>query len=462
MRRSLRLFCTAAAASAALAGPPDPGPTYGMDFAGLDYNVTNWHSDASKSPNHWEAAALECEAYCAADPNCCSWTYCTPEGGAGDPERCCLKNGVPAEEPAATHWTGAPRGTTPTCQHPPPPPYPGPTWAHPMVTNRAPCVQTPNWHDVAGALVADDGSWHVFQGSNECLGVAPGWSHAVSANGVDWTNLGIEPTLSAIAESYGSSSPCSGFMVRDDDGVPCAGFRECGGQEPGRNNTLVPLELRCAVDADGAAGLDNFSAPIYLCLYPRNPPAARHRPLTLPCLNPASTATRTPFPCTVDFIFNRNLPYDPVRPWKDSDGRWYAVISADACNSTVPCAGGGALYLFSSPRLRGAGADWKPVAETPIMFASNWTVLVQNDPSAVESNEFVTSGYFGALPGDPRGGATRCFTNNVFNAGFGGTTAFFCGTQAPGGPLIVDEASPFSRGMIEYVTTQPPPVRSAE
>ena len=407
------LLAASALAPLATAAAPDPGPTYGFDFAGLDYNVTPWHSDASKSANHWQAAALECEAYCLADPLCCSWTYCSPENGAGDPERCCLKSGIPPEQVAATHWTGAPRGATQSCLHPPPPPYPGPAFLQPRVTNRAPCVQTPNWHDVAGALVADDGSFHVFQGSNDCLGVAAGWHHAVTQNLVDWQNLGIEPTLSALSEPYGTSSPCSGFMVRDDDGVPCAGFRECGGAWPGRTNTQVPLELRCAADAGGAQRLDNFSAPEYIFW----------------------------------FYFNRNLPYDPVRPWKDSDGLWYATISADACNSTVPCAGGGALYLYSSPRLRGPGANWQPSAKTPILFASNWTVLTDVDPTAVETNEFVTSGYFGNLPGDPRGGATRCFTNNVFNAGFGGTTAFFCGTQAAGGPLVVDQ-----RGMVDYGT----------
>lgn len=43
--------------------------------------------------------------------------------------------------------------------------------------------------------------------------------------------------------------------------------------------------------------------------------------------------------------------------------------------------------------------------------------------------QFVTAGYFGSLAGDPLGGATRCLTNNIFDAGFSGTTAYFCGTQ---------------------------------
>lgn len=78
----------------------DYGPTYGQDYAGeyvwpagglagepqmwpdsmrashagLDYNVTQWHSDPSKSANHWQAAAIECENYCLGDPDCCTWT----------------------------------------------------------------------------------------------------------------------------------------------------------------------------------------------------------------------------------------------------------------------------------------------------------------------------------------------------------------------------------------------------
>jgi hypothetical protein len=138
----------------------DFGPTYGEDYAGkrlllqlrlklrvvsmtrlpllrstgLDYNVTPWHSDPSKSANHWEAAAAECEQLCFDDEKCCTWTYCTPEGGPNDPERCCLKDGIPAEVAASTHWTGAaPRANTSRCTSPPPPPWPGQSFMKPMV-----------------------------------------------------------------------------------------------------------------------------------------------------------------------------------------------------------------------------------------------------------------------------------------------------------------------------------------
>jgi len=415
----LRLFlCAAALPSIALS--IDPGPTYGKDYVGSDYNVTDWHSPQSMSPNHWAAAAAECAALCAADPRCCTWTYCTPEGGAADPERCCLKSAVPAEVAAATHWTGAPpRASSPSCVNPPPPPYPGPTWAWPRVTNSPACTRLPNWHDIAGAAVVD-GVYHVFMGCNAFGGVAAGWHHASSTNLVDWQNHGIEPGLSAMAEPYGTSSPCSGFVVVDDDGTVCAGFRECGGNWPGRSNTQVPLELRCALNRN----LTSWGPPEYLFW----------------------------------FYFNRNLPYDPVRPWKDGDNKWYATISADGCNSTVPCARGGALFLYSSPALRGAAADWQLVNTTAVpgglMFASNYTVLQPFNPAAAEVHELVTAGYFGALAGDPRGGATRCLTNNVFDAGFDGTTAYFCGTQAAGGPLLVDFSDAAATGMLDWGCTR--------
>ena len=111
---------------------------------------------------------------------------------------------MPTEVPAATHWTGAPRGNTFSCLHPSPP-YPGPEYLRPRVTNAPACDQIPNWHDIAGSLVTADGAWHVFQGSNGCGGVPAGWHHAVSRNLVDWENLGIEPTLAALAEVRGDA-----------------------------------------------------------------------------------------------------------------------------------------------------------------------------------------------------------------------------------------------------------------
>ena len=219
----------------------------------------------------------------------------------------------------------------------------------------------------------------------------------------------MDPGLAALPEVYGESSPCSGFMVVGDDGVPCAGFKQCGNHGV-NGSTANPIELRCA-------------------------------------LNDALTAWGPPA-FIYSFSFNRGLPFDPVRPWKDADGQWYATISADACNATSGgCPLGGREYLYSSPALRGAGAQWR-LLPTPL-FSTNWTVLTAVN-GLTQHGEFVTAGYIGALAGDPRGGATRCLTNNLFE--LSGDTAFFCGTQAggPGSPLQVDFTNAGAVGMLDW------------
>ena len=95
-------------------------------------------------------------------------------------------------------------------------------------------------------------------------------------------------------------SPCSGFVTHDAvTGQVCAGFRQCHGTGvKWAAPNAVPLELRCASDQT----FTNWSAPQFI-----------------DALNPN---------------FLRHEPYDPVRPWVDSDGRWYLAMSFDACNST--------------------------------------------------------------------------------------------------------------------------------
>ena len=85
----------------------------------------------------------------------------------------------------------------------------------------------------------------------------------------------------------------------------------------------VPMELRCATDAN----MTTWGEPIWI-----------H-----------------------DVYYNRWLPYDPPRPWKDTDGKWYSSISTDGCNGTnqwgptpaanlrkLPCKPGGQLELLVS------------------------------------------------------------------------------------------------------------------
>jgi len=219
---------------------------YGHDHRGADYNVTPWRSPPSASANHYQSSALACQAICVADAHCCAWTYVPPKADDGD-ERCCLKSSAPAliSQP---FWTGVEHSgkCLPPPPPPPPPPFPGPAWVAPTVHNSPLCTHLPNWHDIAGALFYK-GFWHVFQGSAACNGVRAGWHHAVSSNLVDWTNYGVDPGLAALPEPYGDSSPCSGFMVVDDAGVPCAGFKQCGNHGV-NGSTGNPIELRCALN----------------------------------------------------------------------------------------------------------------------------------------------------------------------------------------------------------------------
>lgn len=183
--------------------------------------------------------------------------------------------------------------------------------------------------------------------------------------------------------------------------------------------------------------------------------------------------------------YYRALPYDPVRPWKDYDGKWcvrmvlftasiaphrklspgnppnvaslvdgvgivfmlyrnrllgslgvrpdvrrYSSWSTDGCNSTtkkVPCAAGGQLELLTSPVLRGAGTNW---VQLDAMFTTNMTKSGAATAPGAITREFVTSGYFGGIPGDPDGGTTRVVTQN--NAG----PTFWVGKQANGSEFI--------------------------
>eukprot|EP01052_Picozoa_sp_SAG31_P043253 SAG31_NODE_7147_length_1776_cov_1.202743_1_plen_384_part_10 len=199
-------------------------------------------------------------------------------------------------------------------------------------------------------------------------------------------------------------------MTVDDDGTPCAGFRSCssvtGVSDSGDPNATwnAPLELRCAQDKN----LTRWGPPDYL------------------------------FPV----YFARGLPYDPPRPWKDFDGQWYAAISTDGCNYTHSetkkngCDKGGQLQIYTSPRLHGMGSDWKYIG--PMITTSS---LPGNGRAYCEMPrggchvEFVTSGYIGAIPGDPRGGLTRVVTANQA-PGNPSSTVYYIGLQANGSRFL--------------------------
>ena len=181
-------------------------------------------------------------------------------------------------------------------------------------------------------------------------------------------------------------TPCSGFATVDDNNLPCAGFRQCGSQKgttelnPAAHKWDVPMEIRCAANKTEAGmtvwGKSEFIYPLY---------------------------------------YYRSLPYDPVRPWKETgaggDGKWYSSWSTDGCNKTggdgtqkTPCKAGGQLELLSAPTLRG------PWTQLPPMFTTNRTCSGGFCKDGAITREFVTSGYFGGIPGDPDGGKTRVVT----------------------------------------------------
>jgi hypothetical protein len=212
---------------------------------------------------------------------------------AGPGERCCLKGKVPGNEVHGDkHWTGLAsravsdktnktlsaqcKGPAPRPRPPPTPPgchevggkcvmpYPGADFLHPKIHQSPDCLHLGGWHDVAGALTFE-GEHHVFQG---CPASA-GWSHSASSDLVHWTDRGRGVhTLHETYEGMDSTScgPCSGFVTVDDEGTPCAGFRQCGstkgatGLNPAAHHWDVPMELRCAENKN----LTKWGQPIWI------------------------------------------------------------------------------------------------------------------------------------------------------------------------------------------------------
>jgi hypothetical protein len=289
--------------------------------------------------------------------------------------------------------------------------YPGPEYLAPVIHHSPDCLHIAGWHDIAGSISHKDPSGkllhHVFQG---CPG-SGGWSHAMSSDFVFWLDLGVD-VVKRNETAFGMLStkpPCSGFVSVGDDGRVCAGFRQCGSDHgatelnPAANAWDVPLEYRCATDtALTKFGDDEYLYPVY---------------------------------------YYRPLPYDPVRPWRDTDGKWYSALSTDGCNATtrrLPCAAGGRLDLWRADNFSG---PWTQLAP---MFTTNTTMSGGVAQVGAITKEFVTSGYIGGLPGDPDGGSTRVITQN--NAG----ATFWVGRQANGGPFSPYWDKPGAVGHYDY------------
>jgi len=159
-----------------------------------------------------------------------------------------------------------------------------------------------------------------------------------------------------------------------------------------------------------------------------------------------------------EFIFNvtyyRSTPYDPTRPWIDTDGKWYMLVGIDACNATtrkLPCEEGAGVMLYVSDQgLRGPKANWRQVG---IAYKTPDTVL----PTGRNRQEMVTIDYLGGLRGDPFEGQTRVLFDNVGgNGGWvdccSGTTSYTVVRQeSPGAVLAVNKSSNFNGvGMVDW------------
>ena len=292
-------------------------------------------------------------------------------------------------------------------------PYPGPAWMRPRV-HYAPLNKSAG--DIAAAL-SHNGLHHVWQLTQEDLGDGAGWHHRVSRDLVRWR-------AASHTDPVGPNDWPSGFAVADDEqtaGRICAGMRcdRCKPDDPAK-----PL---CEL------GKDNTSA----CQQP---------PLALRCAtNDAATvwgSYEPMFPVT----YYRGLPYDPFRPFRDHDGRWYAGIAIDACNGTtnsLPCPAGGAIAVWSSPTLRGPQADWQ--LEPELLFTNNHSIY-PGPMSQHGQAELVTIDFFGALPGDSSA-EWRVIFNNCYDCR--GATEYFIGKQSNGAKFEI-EYSEDTHSMLDW------------
>lgn len=437
-------------APAAVAPTIDFGPTEGVDYLGGDYSLLQ--PPALPPAATPAAGAAACAAKCNTDSRCIAWMYCPAGGECSHPGPICLlKDALYAPAAVATHWGGASRSRAPawcaahnsSCLR-------SPSWAvppdhhSPRIHYGAPCFATPSpsawqvWHDVAAAISLPDGSHHLWMGCPSVNGWEEGgWHHAVSNDLVRWRSMGID--VRAINESHGSAdapdtpvsmksqfTPCAGFVTIDDaTGDLCVGLRQCYSRVglPGGHSWDVPLELRCANITGSSNNTMQFQPPEFL----------------------------------FDVYFAKNLAFDPVRPWRGQDGRYYAVIAGDACNDTRSTLGkcdlGSSALLWSSPALRGARASWRHEGS---LLSTNRSVFQREDhggkPATRRTVEFITPTYFGGLIGDTPEADTRVWMDSSGN-GDGIYVQYFIGRQpAEGRPLEVDWADQAAVGVFDWNT----------
>ena len=189
------------------------------------------------------------------------------------------------------------------------------------------CILGMKTHDITGGIIGSaGGKHHAWIG---CFMSEPGggWEHITSTDLVHWT---IEQPFQ-LTWNGTERFVQAGAVGVDADGQAFA--------------------VECAIDAPGKPAPWRQGKPSTFNLY-RFTNASNNgwgEPLAL-----------------FDVYAARYYPGDPPRPWKGTDGRWRAVLSFNACNSTTPahpsqgvdCPSGGAAPMWSSPALHGPQADW--------------------------------------------------------------------------------------------------------
>ena len=260
---------------------PAAAPTCSSRASSLPHtSLKNCSSVMAQHGAHTASSPAECCRRCASLGGCVAWT-CTISllyNASGLPTAdgtCTLLSGTGGcarlFDPSAASGVIGGDAPWPPAQPPPRPPR----WARPLIHNAPACLSQPGWHDIAGALT-HQGVHHVFQGCPHFPGgsladLSGGWHHASSPDLVHWQDRGMGPTTRT--EQYegmhSHNYPCSGFVTVDGADVPCAGFRQChslaGTTElnPAAHKWDVPLELRCATDANLTAwGPSEYLYPV--------------------------------------------------------------------------------------------------------------------------------------------------------------------------------------------------------
>ena len=391
--------------------PPPPPPPMRPQVLYSDTDIDGVRVGSDGAPKSW----LQCKTSCAGKSGCAGFTYDNrsrcPEGP------CCWLKAAPlkpvyssgrlsmvlkADDEAASPAANCSfhGGAFHSCSYA--------VYPHrPRIHFARGCILGMKTHDISGAVILN-GEYHVWVGCFMSQ-VGGGWSHIMSKDMVNWR---IEEPFQLRWNGTERFVQAGAVGVSDDDGGAFA--------------------VECSIDAPGQPSPWREGKPAQYNFYSFT--------------NATNNAWRDPI-ALFDVYAARFYPGDPPRPFMGADGRWRAILSFDACNSTLPthpseagnCSGGGSAPMWSSPALRGPQADWQYEG---VLLQTNATVLSGKQGLPLRSNrhEFVTSDFF-PVAGHPH-------VNAVFVTSLYG--------------VIVNDSNPQIRNgnwnqLVAYVGHQPTP-----